>query len=238
MKIKQRQILVGQRLPKPPSPLPPNQELLRIRLNRIMDDGTQTLGIMDILNEDGSILYSLATTELPWKENQNKVSCVPPDNYRVISYCTGKHGKCFWLIGNEQGEYINNKITGNGYTRGSILIHAAPKATKNLQGCIGPGLKFNSQTNQTGIQKGTGQFYLSPSKEQSTQALNKLVNTLWGVGSFRMEINNLGFPPNVDYLTPFPILLKSDQLPNWFDRNVQQLATDKNLLPNPYIAPK
>ena len=74
--------------------------------------------------------------------------------------------------------------------------------------------------------------------EQSTQALNKLVNTLWGVGSFRMEINNLGFPSNVDYLTPFPILLKSDQLPNWFDRNVQQLATDKNLLPNPYIAPK
>ena len=51
-----------------------------------------------------------------------------------------------------------------------------------------------------------------------------------------MEINNLGFPSNVDYLTPFPILLKSDQLPNWFDRNVQQLATDKNLLPNPYIA--
>ena len=99
-------------------------------------------------------------------------------------------------------------------------------------------MKFNSQTNQTGIQKGTGQFYLSPSKEQSTQALNKLVNTLWGVGSFRMEINNLGFPSNVDYLTPFPILLKSDQLPNWFDRNVQQLATDKNLLPNPYIAPK
>tara|TARA_R110000751_G_scaffold114885_1_gene214241 strand:+ start:20 stop:616 length:597 start_codon:yes stop_codon:yes gene_type:complete len=197
-----------------------------------MDDGTQTLGIMDVLDVDEkSILYSLATVELPYKGNQPKVSCISTDNYRVVSYAAGKWGNCFWLIGNEKGDYIQNKISGNGYTRGSILIHMAPKATSNLQGCIGPGLKFNDQSNQMGMQKGTGQFYLSPAKEQSIQAMNKLLNTLWRVGSFKMEINNLGLPldQDMDNITP---------LPTWFDRNVQQAATAKNLLPNPYIAPK
>ena len=45
MKIKKQQIVVGTKLPSPPPSLPPSKELLRIRLRRIMDDGTQPLGI-------------------------------------------------------------------------------------------------------------------------------------------------------------------------------------------------
>ena len=67
MKIKKQQIVVGTKLPSPPPPLPPSKELLRIRLRRIMDDGTQTLGIMDVLNTDEqTVMYSLATVELPY----------------------------------------------------------------------------------------------------------------------------------------------------------------------------
>ena len=226
------QIKVGQSLPPAPPPLPLSQESLRINLCRIMDDRSQTLGVMDILNKDGKILYSLATVELPWNDNQNGISCVPMGNYRVISYSSGKYGRCFWLIGNDNGGYQDNRITGNGYTRGSILIYATPKATKDLQGCIGLGLKFNTQTNQMGSQKGTGQFYLSPAKEQSQQALNKLLSTLYSMGSFRMEIKS-AFPTVTDEdRTIYP------QLPQSFSGIVQEYAQRKNLTPNPYIAPK
>ena len=118
-----------------------------------MDDGTQTLGIMDILAEDEkTVLFSLATSELPWKGNQNRVSCVPVDNYRVRSHTSGKHGQCFWLVGNEGGGYAFNQIFGNGYTRSAVLIHMFPKAPGWALGCIGPGLKFNNQNKQKGRQ--------------------------------------------------------------------------------------
>ena len=222
----------GPGLSPPPPPLPLSREVLRVNLCRIMDDRSQTLGVMDVLNKDGKILYSLATVELPWNDNQNVISCIPMGNYRVISYSSGKYGRCFWLIGNDNGGYQDNRITGNGYTRGSILMYATPKATKNLQGSIGLGLKFNTQTNQMGSQKGTGQFYLSPAKEQSQQALNKLLNTLYNVGSFRMEIKSA-----------FPTVTDEDkniypQLPQFFSGVAQQYAQKKNLAPNPYIAPK
>ena len=45
------------------------------------------------------------------------------------------------------------------------------------------------------------------------------MNTLYSVGSFRMEIIN-----------------QTTTLPNTFDDGVQLLATNKKLLPNPYIA--
>ena len=225
-------IVRGPGLPTPPPPLPLSKEVLRVNLCRIMDDRSQTLGVMDVLNKDGKILYSLATVELPWNDNQNVISCIPMGNYRVISYNSGKYGRCFWLTGNDNGGYQDNRITGNGYTRGSILMYATPKATKNLQGSIGLGLKFNTQTNQMGSQKGTGQFYLSPAKEQSQQALNKLLNTLYNVGSFRMEIKSA-----------FPTVTDEDkniypQLPQFFSGVAQQYAQKKNLAPNPYIAPK
>jgi hypothetical protein len=221
--LKNQQKLVGQKLPPPPPLLSPNEELLRLRLTRIMDDGTQTLGIMDVLDTDEqSVLYSLATVELPYLDNQNKISCIPTDMYRVKSYSSWKYGRCFWLIGNSKGEYKYNRIEGNGYTRSTILIHASAKATKDLQGCIGPGLKFNDQNFQIGKQKGTGMFYMTPSREQSQQALNKLLNTLYSIGSFKMQIIN-------DY----EILLQ-----NAFNVRVRKKAEQYGLLPNPYIAPK
>ena len=227
------QATVGNNLPSAPPPLPASEELLRIRLRRIMDDRTQTLGIMDVLDRKKNTLYSLATIELPWNNNQNGISCVPTGNYRVISYSSGKYGRCFWLIGNDNGGYQDNRITGNGYTRGSILMYATPKVTKNLQGCIGLGLKFNDQTSQSGTQKGTGQFYLSPSKEQSQQALNKLLNTLYTIGSFKMEVSGDKSVSNETNIS-----LIGTEVQNSFNRKVRRTAEQANLLPNPYIPPK
>ena len=207
-------------LETPPNPQPPGEELLRMRITRIMDDGTQTLGIMDILAEDEqTVMFSLATSELPWLGNQNDISCIPTDNYLVQSQVSGEKGRCFWLVGNEKGGYDFNRLKGNGYTRFAVLIHMFPKAPGWAQGCIGPGLKFNAQSNQKGEQKGTGQHYLEPSQAQSTQAMNKLLSTLFSVGSFKLEIKNQSTP-----------------LPNTFNAQVQSRAAGKNLLPNPYNA--
>ncbi len=224
-------------LPPPPGEQPPDSELLRIRVTRIMDDGTQTLGIMDVLDTDEqTVLFSLATSELPWLGNQNSISCIPTDNYRVKSHVSGKYGRCFWLIGNEGGDYAFNQLYANGYTRGAVLIHMAPKAPKWLQGCIGPGLKFNQQTNQTGRQKGTGPFYLEPSKAQSTQAMNKILTELFNVGSFKMEIVNNGGVSNFNESKPVSGTTRWSELPLSFNNSVKAIATSKNLLPNPYKA--
>ena len=202
----------------PPGQIPPEDEKLRMRITRIMDDGTQTLGIIDILAEDETtIMFSLASSELPWKGNQNRISSIPTDMYRVKSYSSSKYGNCFWVIGNAAGNYAFDKLFGNGYIRTSVLIHMSPKAPGWLLGCIGPGLKFNTQTNQTGKQKGTGEKYLKPAKSESQQALNKMVNAIYSVGSFRMEVRNQGGVAN-------------GSLPKTFDANVKALAQAKNLL--------
>ena len=222
----------GKSPPPAPGEQPPDEELLRIRITRVMDDGTQTLGIMDVLDTDEqTVLFSLATSELPWKGNQNEISCIPVDNYRVKSHSSGKYSRCFWMIGNEQGNYAYNKLYGNGYTRNACLIHMAPKAPGWLLGCISPGLKFNTQDNQKGRQKGTGQYYLDPAKAQSQQAMNKLINTLYSVGSFKMEIVNANNAANYNQITN----KRWSALPNDFSNaSVQNPIQSKNLSPNPY----
>jgi hypothetical protein len=186
-------------IPPPPPANPPADEKHRITIRRLADDGKQTYGIMTVFDNSGKVLYALPTVELPWIGNQNSISCIPPnDTYRVKSHVSGKHGKCFWVIGNGKGGYKFDKLFGNGYVRSSVLIHKSPIAPGWLQGCIGPGLKFNkaqdmkdkfggSNTNPLG----TGDFYLNPSKEQSQQAVDKLIGTLYSEGSFLMQIKNL-----------------------------------------------
>ena len=202
-------------LTPPPGELPPDDEQLRLRVFRIMDDGDQTLGFYEVLNEDEStVLYRLAVSELPWKGNQNSISAIPTGKYRVKSYQNKKYGKCFWYIGNEAGNYANNQLFGNGYIRTDVLIHRAPKAVGWLEGCQGPGFKFNVKNNQKGRQQGTGDAYLDPSLRQSNEALAKLVGTLWDVGSFRVEIQNY-----------FDVLPTS-----WEDERVQTLVKDLQLV--------
>lgn len=201
----------AQSTPPPPPENLPEDEVLRVKHYRIMDDGTQTLGYYEVLDENQNVQYRLTSVELPWKGNQNSISCVPPDEYRVKSHTSGKHGNCFWLVGNKAGNFAFNQVYGNGFIRSAILIHKAPKAPGWLLGCQGPGFKFNKQI---GKQTGTGTQYLSPSREESQQAVDKLVSSLFSVGSFRMTIEN-----------------KFDQLPTSFsDPRVQQLIKELQLV--------
>ncbi len=210
----------GGNLPRPPGEVPPEDEKRRMIVTRVMDDGTQTLGIMTIYDEDEkTVLYRLATSELPWKGNRNSISSIPVDQYRCKSHRSGKHGACYWVIGNAGGNYAFNKLYGNGYIRKSVLIHRSPKAPGWLEGCIGPGSKINTsrQPVQTGSQKGTGTKYKNPSLSESIQAMAKINGTLYSVGSFRMEVKNLNDVPN-------------GSLPKTFDESVATVFRNAGLM--------
>ena len=62
--------------------------------------------------------------ELPWLNNQNRISCIPEGTYEMMKRYSPKHG---WHL-----------ILMNVPKRQLILIHAANDAVKELKGCIAP----------------------------------------------------------------------------------------------------
>ncbi len=64
------------------------------------------------------------TIELPWKNNQRRVSCIPEGKYKIRKRFSKKFG---WHL-----ELMNVK------NRDLILIHPANDALKELNGCIAP----------------------------------------------------------------------------------------------------
>ena len=92
-----------------------------------------------------------STIELPWRNNESRVSCIPEGEYELRKRCNLRLGKHF--------------IVMNVPERSYILLHAANDALKELKGCIAP-VSF-----LTGAGKGS----------QSRLALGKLVNTVYPV---------------------------------------------------------
>tara|TARA_R110001606_G_scaffold184404_1_gene331273 strand:+ start:262 stop:546 length:285 start_codon:yes stop_codon:yes gene_type:complete len=92
-----------------------------------------------------------------------------------------------------------------------------PKAPGWALGCIGPGLKFNTSGNQKGRQQGTGKKYLNPAKAESYKAIDKLLSTLYSVGSYKMQIVNQGG-------------VSSTSLPTTFNESVKSIARSYKVL--------
>ncbi len=77
------------------------------------------------------------TLELPWRDNQRRISCIPPGSYTVMKHISPSFGKCFWV----------KDVPG----RSHILIHAGnfsgsvnPRTGKpDTLGCILPGISFH-----------------------------------------------------------------------------------------------
>jgi hypothetical protein len=93
---------------------------MKLLLFRKTGTATQTLGYFEC--PDGTTYPSL---ELPWKNNQKRVSCIPTGIYRMVRHTSPKFGPCYWL------QDVPN--------RSEILIHPA-NFVRQLLGCIAPGL--------------------------------------------------------------------------------------------------
>jgi len=77
---------------------------------------------------NGKILFNgrlmIYSIELPWKENQARVSCIPEGRYELAKRWSPKFNRHLQLMNVPQREYI--------------LIHPANDALKELKGCIAP----------------------------------------------------------------------------------------------------
>uniref|UniRef100_UPI0040498AFA DUF5675 family protein n=1 Tax=Gelidibacter sp. TaxID=2018083 RepID=UPI0040498AFA len=83
--------------------------------------------------------------ELPWQENQKKISCIPEGIYEVVA--------------RQSPKFQNHLHVLDVKGRSLILIHPANDALKELQGCLAPVMQL------TGIGQGSS----------SRIALNKLL---------------------------------------------------------------
>jgi len=178
---------------------------LRVKITRLLDDGLQTLGQMEILAEDEkTVLTTLATCELPYRGNRNSVSSIPPGKTLVRSFKSDHYGKCFWVYSNESVVWQANSVAGVGYNRQAILIHRAPTSSW-LMGCIGPGNDFSNSRSgpdtknkvkyhadhKSGAKKGNPYGTFPTGRE----GLDKMVSLLWSGGnatetSFYMLVEN------------------------------------------------
>lgn len=73
---------------------------------------------------DTKIIYKFKTLELPWKNNERRVSCIPVGIYKAKKHQSPKFGQSFWL----------QNVPG----RSEVLVHPG-NFTSQILGCILPG---------------------------------------------------------------------------------------------------
>lgn len=89
-----------------------------------------------IIIDKGLVVFRCDTLELPNKNNQFQISCIPTGTYKVVANESKKFGKC----------YAVQNVPG----RTAILIHSG-NTTKDTKGCIlvgnqtGPGIVSQSR---------------------------------------------------------------------------------------------
>ncbi|MFN3802862.1 DUF5675 family protein [Belliella pelovolcani] len=84
----------------------------------------QTKGELFVLDENGQVLFSCFTLELPWKDNEFQVSCIPPGRYKVVPRYSKKYKHHLHIL--------------DVPDRSLILIHEA-NYVRQLLGCIAVG---------------------------------------------------------------------------------------------------
>jgi hypothetical protein len=92
-----------------------------LELTRLKKSAKSTIGVLKIMGTSTQYF----TLELPWKNNQRKISCIPEGTYKLEHRFSPKYGQHFWV----------KDVPG----RDMILIHAGNKPA-DLLGCIAVGI--------------------------------------------------------------------------------------------------
>jgi hypothetical protein len=113
----------------PPPPINPN--LPQVTLLRVDNAADCTMGVLLI---DGRV--ECLTLELPWRDNQRNISCIPACRYicRMITRPNGSR------------EYEVTNVRG----RTAILFHSG-NTVRDIQGCILPGSRFGTLRHNDGV---------------------------------------------------------------------------------------
>ncbi len=94
-------------------------------LNRISKTDHQCLGVFTIFDQHGFPFFECRTVELPDRDNQRLISCIPEGEYWVEKRYSSKYGDHFHVKG------VPN--------RDLILLHNA-NYVEQLLGCVAVGL--------------------------------------------------------------------------------------------------
>lgn len=95
-----------------------------LKLHRFFQNEKVTLGTL-VVEEDGKVLFTCATVELPWRGNKHGVSCVPAGTYPVWKEYSSRFKSMLFEL---------KEVPG----RSEVKIHAANYAHQ-LNGCIALG---------------------------------------------------------------------------------------------------
>lgn len=88
----------------------------KITLKRINSSSECVLGVLELDNKE-----ICKTLELPWRDNQKGISCIPAGEYKLSPYPSSRFGEV----------YIVNDVPN----RTGILIHTGNTAD-DIEGCI------------------------------------------------------------------------------------------------------
>ena len=135
---------------------------MRLLLNRYDHDDKQTIGQLFLLDSDKNILAKWDTLELPWLNNQRRISCIPLGIYKARKHKSPKFGRTLWV------QDVPN--------RSEILVHSGNYHTQIL-GCILIG-KDLKDINKDG--------YLDVTR--SRVAMKELMDSLHDVDGIMLEI--------------------------------------------------
>lgn len=124
-------------------------------LLRVSSEPLATRGVILV---DGAPIC--VTLELPWKDNQAQISCIPEGIYDASWYLSPSHGETI-LFQNVPG-------------RSLIMFHSA-NTPDQLKGCVAPGCEFGIMDDQPAVFK-------------SKLAMGKLKAAMYGERQFKIEV--------------------------------------------------
>lgn len=122
-----------------------SNQTLKAKLVRLSTCDSGTFGLLEVRR--GRSMLVLATVELPWRDNEQQISCIPAGKYDVTyTHSPAKHRKLYRVL--------------NVENRDGILIHAGNWAgdvdkgfKSNVQGCILVGMDMVKLDGQDAVDK-------------------------------------------------------------------------------------
>ena len=71
-----------------------------IKITRHQQNENQTIGSLDLFNNDNELLFSCVTLERGWNNNERNISCVPKGEYKAVFEYSNKFKTSLWELKN------------------------------------------------------------------------------------------------------------------------------------------
>lgn len=115
--------------------------LLTITISRRPSTDQGTFGRLCVTDPRGNVLFQSFVTELPWKNNQSQMSCIPVGEYMVKRYQSPKFGNVFMVADVPDRKYIL-------FHSGNYAGDTSKGWRTHSHGCILPAMKLGVMNGQ------------------------------------------------------------------------------------------